>query len=398
MARSVAARYGLKVQERDLKKVGKENLADHLLEQAEQSVNDVDLSDGRKYLDPRWGMDSLIDWVANKFQLNLTTAELQGKEGSEVKELIFKKVLDAYREKEIEFPVQVAMASYMAEKAQAGPVAGQKYDREGLYRWARTRFHALTQNLSEDEFRTQSRSRLRDLLLDISRKAYPQTDESEIDAKLDDALAGAKTAEEGDARELAEWMNSTFQIDIPVAELKGKTHDQARQLLWNAFDQKFRPEMRRMERNLLLDHLDSTWKGHLLTMDHLRSGIGLWGYAQVDPKIKYKQEGMKEFEQMWDGLYDRVTTDVFRMQDQGAEAFQEALWAGAMAYHAQAASYTQSVTAQQSDQSTNQAADKKLEPIRNRGEKVGRNDPCPCGSGKKYKNCHMRKSQEPPAA
>src|SRR5262249_19512402 len=159
---------------------------------------------------------------------------------------------------------------------------------------------------------------------------------------------------------------------------------------------KFRPEMRRMERNLLLDHLDATWKQHLLTMDHLRSGIGLWSYAQVDPKIKYKQEGMKEFEQMWEGLHDRVTNDVFRMQDQGREAFQEALWAGAMAFHEQARSYTQSVTAaqaQQADQSTNQGTDKKPEPIRNRGEKVGRNDPCPCGSGKKFKNCHMRQQQ-----
>src|SRR5262249_41836257 len=147
---------------------------------------------------------------------------------------------------------------------------------------------------AEEEFRTQSRSRLRELLLDISRKAFPETDETAIDTKLADAFEGAKLAEEADAREIAEWMRANFHVEVPVEELKGKTRDQARQKLWNAFDMKFRPEMRRMERNLLLDHLDATWKQHLLTMDHLRSGIGLWSYAQVDPKIKYKQEGMKE--------------------------------------------------------------------------------------------------------
>jgi preprotein translocase subunit SecA len=394
MARSVNARYGLKVNERDLKRIGKEELAGHLLGEAEKTVNEIDLSDGRRYLDPAWGIDSLIDWVRNKFQVDFTTAELQGKENVEVKDLIYQRVLAAYRQKEVEFPVQVAMATYMAEKTQTGgPAQGQKYDREGLYRWARTRFAALTQNIAEDDFRTQSRSRLKELLLDVSRKAYPEADETEIDAKLEDAFAGAKVADAGDARELSEWMRTAFEIEIPADELTGQTQDQARQNLWNAFDQKFRPEMRRMERNLLLEHLDATWKQHLLTMDHLRSGIGLWGYAQVDPKIKYKQEGMKEFEQMWEGLYDRVTTDVFRMQDQGAEAFQEALWAGAMAFHAEAQSITQAAAQQQSEQSTNQASEKKAEPIRNRGERIGRNDPCPCGSGKKYKNCHMRQAQ-----
>ena len=150
-----------------------------------------------------------------------------------------------------------------------------------------------------------------------------------------------------------------------------------------------------MERSLLLGHLDSSWKKHLLTMDHLRSGIGLWSYAQVDPKTKYKQEGMKEFDTMWENLQDRVTDSIFRMEDAGEEAIQEALWAGQMAQHEQAQSYVQTVTSsqQQADATTNQQSDKKKEPIRNRMEKVGRNDPCPCGSGKKYKNCHMKMNQ-----
>jgi preprotein translocase subunit SecA len=91
-----------------------------------------------------------------------------------------------------------------------------------------------------------------------------------------------------------------------------------------------------------------------------------------------------------------VTDMVFRVEDAPEEAMQEALWAGAVASQAQAVSFTQQ-RAQAStpandnlaNATTNAATEKKAEPIRNMGQKVGRNDPCPCGSGKKYKNCHM---------
>jgi preprotein translocase subunit SecA len=155
-----------------------------------------------------------------------------------------------------------------------------------------------------------------------------------------------------------------------------------------------------MERNLLLDLLDTTWKNHLLTMDHLRSVVGLRGYAQEDPKTVYKKEGMQEFAQMWENLDDRVTDMVFRVEDAPEEAMQEALWAGAVASQAQAVSFTQQRTQANTpandnlaNATTNAATEKKAEPIRNMGQKVGRNDPCPCGSGKKYKNCHMAQAR-----
>src|SRR5581483_8583710 len=79
-----------------------------------------------------------------------------------------------------------------------------------------------------------------------------------------------------------------------------------------------------MERSLVLGRLDAAWKNHLYTMDHLRSGIGLVSYAQVDPKTEYKRQGMKEFETMWEGVQDKVTESVFRMGEEAG--FQESLW------------------------------------------------------------------------
>ncbi|MCS7270820.1 MAG: SEC-C metal-binding domain-containing protein, partial [Gemmataceae bacterium] len=122
-------------------------------------------------------------------------------------------------------------------------------------------------------------------------------------------------------------------------------------------------------------------------------GVGLRGYAQEDPKIVYKREGMKEFEAMWEGVRERITEAVFRMEEMGDEAALAALWAGARATHEAAISALQARQAlqQQAEMQTNTGGEtKRTEPIRNLGKKVGRNDPCPCGSGKKYKNCHMR--------
>jgi preprotein translocase subunit SecA len=151
-----------------------------------------------------------------------------------------------------------------------------------------------------------------------------------------------------------------------------------------------------MERSLLLNMLDSSWKDHLYAMDHLRSGIGLVGYAQVDPKTEYKRQGMKLFDQMWDGVQAKVTDLIFRMEE-SSEAFAEALWqGGGVARHEQAAAPMPapaegSMRAQQQEAIANsQQSARKIDPIRNRGDRIGRNDPCPCGSGKKYKNCCMR--------
>ena len=82
----------------------------------------------------------------------------------------------------------------------------------------------------------------------------------------------------------------------------------------NALDAKHRPEMREMEKVILLQILDASWMEHLRAMDHLRSSIGLQGYAQIDPKVEYKREGMRIFGEMWNGIADRATDLIFRVE------------------------------------------------------------------------------------
>jgi preprotein translocase subunit SecA len=413
LAQQVNARWGLKTGDRELKKIGKDELGQFLIDKANAAIDAVDLAPGQPFLEADWGRRSVCDWARLKFQIAVTVQELTGKNDGEVKELLRAKVRELYRQKEIEFPVQVGMARFMAERA-GGPAA-QRYDREGLCRWAAERFPGLvrsaaqgdgqgngspthhsplTTHLTEEDFRTQSRARLREALLGASRALYPKVTQDDIDARLEESFRGTKLSEAEDARELTEWMRAQLGIEVPLKDLTGVTEDSARQLLWNAFDERFRPEMRGMERSLLLNQLDSAWKNHLYTMDHLRSSVGLMGYAQLDPKTEYKRQGMKEFEGMWEGVQDKVTEAVFRMEE--AEGFQESLWTIGATIHETAprallTPQPQTVRGQQDQAIANsQKSEKKPEPIRNRGERVGRNDPCPCGSGKKYKNCHMR--------
>jgi preprotein translocase subunit SecA len=392
MVSTMNSKYGLKFTDRELKQIGRENLSTHLLEAAETAVEEVDLTGGQPFLEADWGRRSVCDWVRLKFQLRITPEELADLPQEVVAQLL-DRVRQLYREREATFPVLVAMTTYMNERAQPGVPLSQRMDRDGLFGWARARLASVTNELLIDDFRTLPRSKINEMLLACSRRYLPEHGESSIDAKLADAFEGTRLSEADDATELSAWAKETLKLEVSAEQLTGKTLEEARHVLWNAYDMRYRPEMHRMERNLLLDRLDNAWKKHLLTMDHLRAGIGLMGYGQIDPKTEYKKQGMKEFDQMWESLQDQITDAVFRMEEESD--FQQSIWAGATAVHAPVESVPESVSVSASQQEsmmqTNAAgSEKKAEPIRNVGQRVGRNDPCPCGSGKKYKNCHMK--------
>jgi preprotein translocase subunit SecA len=120
-------------------------------------------------------------------------------------------------------------------------------------------------------------------------------------------------------------------------------------------------------------------------MDHLRAGIGLVGYAQLDPKVEYKREGRKTFLAMWDRVDQQVTSAIFRIEKE-SPAFVGSLWEITAVNHAEAAPMTSE--GEMTESSSGRSPDAPvIEPIHNRQPRVGRNDPCPCGSGKKYKKC-----------
>ena len=130
--------------------------------------------------------------------------------------------------------------------------------------------------------------------------------------------------------------------------------------------------MRQLEKMIMLQVVDNLWKDHLLGMDHLKDGVGLRGYAQKNPLTEYKKEGFEMFSKMMHQIREGVTEYLFKVQiEEGSEFSAEQSQSENMVEHRGASS-------EESKPST----------VRRDDKKVGRNDPCHCGSGKKFKKCH----------
>jgi preprotein translocase subunit SecA len=134
------------------------------------------------------------------------------------------------------------------------------------------------------------------------------------------------------------------------------------------------PVMRQIEKVIMLQTLDSLWKDHLLAMDHLKEGIGLRGYGQLNPLVEYQKEGFTMFEALMSTMQRDVVEKAFSVQvrrEQDVEQIQQQ-------------PKPQRVVMSHGGETQASAP----EPAKRDVDKVGRNDPCPCGSGKKYKRCH----------
>jgi preprotein translocase subunit SecA len=392
MANFVNTRWHLQVRDRELKQIGRDHLAEHLIDRAREAIQKTDLSEGAEYLDEEFPLRTACAWVRHKFGLSLTIEEIRDLDRNAIIALVQKKATDAYDEKEAEYPVMVGMYRF-----QTGSVNGlPKLDREQLAAWAEHRFDA---SVSFDDFKNRQRDEIHGTLCELSHAQQRRANEmvAEARGRLEKLFAmspagvpAKEAANNGSLGTLSDWLNESLQMDVTAEQLGELTYLELDRQVIAAIEDRFRPEIRRMERQLVLQIVDGGWKDHLLAMDHLRSAVGLVGYAQVDPKVEYKREGRKLFDQMWVSIAQRVTDLVYRIE-QLDERFVGSTYVETKASHAAAPSTSEiAKEQQQAIQNSQQSAESVAEPIRNRGERVGRNDPCPCGSGKKYKNCCLK--------
>jgi preprotein translocase subunit SecA len=151
--------------------------------------------------------------------------------------------------------------------------------------------------------------------------------------------------------------------------------------------------MRHFEKAVMLQVLDQAWKEHLAAMDYLRQGIHLRSYAQKNPKQEYKREAF----QMFTGLLDRIKIDVVsilskvqvRAESDVAAVEEQRRSTAPMQFRHDEAS---AIPADAGDEVAGDEAQTSAQPFVRDGRKIGRNEPCPCGSGKKYKHCHGKLS------
>ena len=215
-------------------------------------------------------------------------------------------------------------------------------------------------------------------------------------------IAPHSMEEQWDVPALEKYLAAEFRLELPLvhwleedkqlneAGLRARIREQAQQEYQAKVDMVSAEVMRQYERAIMLQSLDVHWREHLSALDHLRQGIHLRGYAQKNPKQEYKREAFELFAAMLDGIKLEVTQVLMTVQvrsESDVEAVEAAPAPGNVQYHH--ADYDEAL-ASSSDEG--QAANQEHKPFVRNAQKVGRNDPCPCGSGKKYKQCHGRLS------
>ncbi|MBO9476065.1 preprotein translocase subunit SecA [Shimia sp. R11_0] len=220
-----------------------------------------------------------------------------------------------------------------------------------------------------------------------------------IDELVERHLPPKTYADQWDTEGLYAAVIEHLSIDVPVIEWaaeEGADDDSVRERLEKAADEmmaakatSFGPDaMRMIEKQVLLQTIDSKWREHLLTLEHLRSVVGFRGYAQRDPLNEYKNESFQLFESMLDSLRIDVTTTLSRVRPISEDEQKQLALEMAQRQQAQMESMQATAPAQEAAAPAGEAREGFDENDPSTWGNPGRNEACPCGSGKKFKHCH----------
>ena len=224
-----------------------------------------------------------------------------------------------------------------------------------------------------------------------------------VNATIDSYIPPQSLAEQWDIDGLEETLAVEFGVSLPVqqwlAEDKRLHEEKLRERIIeevaDAYDEKcarIGPDIRVIEKQVMLQVLDLLWKEHLSNMDHLRQGIGLRAYAQKNPKQEYKRESFQLFEAMINNMKQDTIRYLSRIEVRSHDDVEEMERRQLEAQAKQKMDFRHDETTALDSPEQPEEAPAQQQPFVREDEKVGRNDPCPCGSGKKYKQCHGKLS------
>jgi len=240
--------------------------------------------------------------------------------------------------------------------------------------------------------------------------------EDMLDALVETYAARTADFEEWDLDALQREVNQLFGIDTASLDFSDRTADEIRDALWTRILAEYeakekivgRELLQRVERDIMLSTVDTEWKDHLYSLDHLKEGIGLRGYGQRDPLVEYKKESFGLFQEMKERVDEKIVHALWSLRlvdpNEGVPVRRPAPRRTPLILNETAQAPSPFSAPPQRAQappplpfgappSSKQPArvggdDAAVKTMRRDAPKVGRNDPCPCGSGKKYKKCH----------
>ena len=363
LCRWAMSAFGAGLSAGKMRHLSAEEIQETLVEAAGVQIDKKDFSQLGDFLKKDFSVKTFVQWADSKFDIKLDEGELNQLSSEQVRQRLIEKVTQKYKDREIAYPVEFAMNMVY------GPDGANVYGYETLAQWANKKYG---ENFSSQQFQNLKPQVIHDKLMELSKSCNNGRLREEIKEKLIE-LGG---------KSIVNWANERFQTTLDVQESDGR--DEIRKKVEQAGAEFLRKELSDLERYVLLQILDSTWKDHLYSMDHLKESIFLRAYAEKDPKIEYKQEGFRMFNEMLDVVEDRVTNTIFKVSLE-AGAQRRSIWHVGRTQHDEVDQFSMAERLRAAAVATQ--GERKVKQIKVTEPKVGRNEPCPCGSGRKYKKC-----------
>ncbi len=290
------SRFSVDLKQNHLRRMNVDQVKSLLVDAADQQLDRKDLSGAARFLQTHYVQQQLAEWARNKFGIALSAPELAKLDDDQVAQRVLREAHEAYRSREVSYPVQFILEMVFQAAHHDGPWAAQQ-----LAAWANQRFEM---QWTPEHVTTLSAHQLQEQLLTASEQWFRK---GKLEALVDKAMA-----DHASGPSLAQWAQKRFDRPIETDQWDELDDDGKRRVLIEKGWEMLRTELTQLERFVLLQILDTSWKDHLYAMDQLKDSVGLRGYAERDPRIEYKREGSNQFAQMRRTVRDRVTELIFR--------------------------------------------------------------------------------------
>ncbi|HHH76718.1 MAG TPA: hypothetical protein ENL03_06815, partial [Phycisphaerae bacterium] len=289
------SRFNVQLSQNQLRKMDPQEVEESLTEAAAERIEKVDLAECAEFLAEDFARGRLAQWTQGRFAIEIDADDLKGSD-DDVIEVLTDKAQQAYNQREIEYGLEYAM-----ERTLGTHGTDNAFAFDSLAQWANRKFDV---ELTGDELAAISPREIHDKLLNLSTQWMA---EGKVAAFTTDKLGLSPSIDEA-----IEFANQRFDTELAAevfdggVEITDKLAEVGREFL--------RREMTALERFVLLQVYDSSWKDHLLAMDHLKESIGLRSYAEQDPRVAFKREGSAMFQEMLTGVRDKVTDMIFKVR------------------------------------------------------------------------------------
>ncbi len=371
---------------------------------ADKAIDDADLAPLDQYLVEQYPAKELAKWAVNKFAGGFTAEDFVGIDDPQVAVgKIMAHARAQYERREVTYPVEFAI-----EMTTAGMAHNPQQAIQQFCNWVRARYEL---EWSPTALPTPDPAELGRILV----KEAESWDENRIADRAERAVAAGSSPDE-----LDEWLRKHVGVMLTKEE-KERAVDDPKTVAEEKIAATLRAELTQFERWVLLQILDQAWKDHLYAIDQLKESIGLRSFSQRDPRIEFKREGARLFEEMQESIRDKVTDLIFKAKltpqvvprrpapqraapasgpangggaahdRRPAQVAQPATAAAAAAVAGTAAQRRDIEAAERAGAPSGAEGRPQRQPAR-AAPTIGRNEPCPCGSGKKFKQCCMKRA------